>query len=186
MESEDLDLQKSPKREGLSTACNSLGPFRASHGCPLPQGKAGTTGVLKKEIGTWRLNGLSRAGAALLTAPRAPSQLGQALLPSRGTWAPASTWARAASGFLISGAKASWNRFAGKGLDYSRNLWVGRRGQLLIPCCPSGPTLVYQAPGTGHLPPSVSGLEPALSCQPRSCGCRQTSEPGCAGLFTGA
>lgn len=60
------------------------------------------------------------------------------LLSHGGTWAPASTWAKAASGLLISRTRASWNSSAGKGLDCSQNLWVGRKSQPPTPRCPLG------------------------------------------------
>lgn len=104
---------------------------------PIPQGKAGTP-ISEGEIGSWWSISFSRSlwevepGLGLPSClPSGPPPLPRGCLGTSG-------WARSVSGFLISRARASWNSSAGKRLDYSRNLWVGRRGQPSTPCCPLG------------------------------------------------
>lgn len=97
-------------------------------------------------------------GSTLLPALGAPSPSGPSppSPPPAGLWAPP---ARAASGFLVSGARASRNSAAVKGLDSILKCGVGQAGAshctlpsaLTAQCRPGGWTLVCPMTGTGHL-----------------------------------
>lgn len=136
---EGLDLHNSPWRGASRSGRVSLQLTQPV----VPPAAAPSVGQGRHQRfrGTWRLSGFSRPLWGVEPGLGLPSSLLLGPPPSRvGPHLPhRSTWAQCAHGpGLPLVSSLAIHSFAGKGLDYSRNLWMGRRGQPLTPCCPSG------------------------------------------------
>lgn len=109
------------------------------------------------------------------------------LQPHGGVWAPAGSWARAASGFLVSGAGPSQNGSAGKGWTHPPT-WGGRaqphstlpsplRARAAL-AAPGGWTLVYRALGQAPVTRASSVADRGLRVLPTPDGCIDAERGG--------